>query len=127
MALMGSVVSGIGTRHRIRKLSGGGSFSYTPNTDYLGTDSFYYRACDSVGSSTAAVRLIIDALRRPRCRSTIVKNALYKQTLTEPSSTLLGMLAKDKSVGNSPLTAVLVSGSGLTHSTLALNANGGLM
>lgn len=41
-------------------LYGDGSFDYTPNTDYVGPDSFVYEVCDSYGlCSTATVDLIV--------------------------------------------------------------------
>ncbi len=36
------------------QLNADGTFTYTPNTDYVGTDSFTYQVCDAAGNCTEA-------------------------------------------------------------------------
>lgn len=45
--------------HGDLSLSANGSFTYTPDTDYLGEDSFVYTATGGAGSDTATVHLTI--------------------------------------------------------------------
>ena len=52
-----------GPQHGVLVLNGDGSFSYTPNANYNGSDSFTYRVTDADGAvSTATVSLTITAV-----------------------------------------------------------------
>lgn len=57
----GSFVASVQTAplHGDLSLSANGSFTYTPDTDYLGADSFVYTATGGAGSDTATVHLDI--------------------------------------------------------------------
>jgi hypothetical protein len=55
-----SLVSGKGVAHGSLALNGNGSYTYTPTTGFIGTDSFTYQACDKatpVQCSSATVYL----------------------------------------------------------------------
>ncbi|HEY3319276.1 MAG TPA: LamG-like jellyroll fold domain-containing protein [Planctomycetota bacterium] len=48
------------TTHGILALSADGSFTYTPDTDYIGPDSFTYHAGDGHGNTSATVTVSLD-------------------------------------------------------------------
>lgn len=58
-ALSAIVVSNV--NHGALSLSTNGGFSYTPSTNYAGTDSFVYRASDASTSDTAVVTLTVSS------------------------------------------------------------------
>src|SRR6056297_917790 len=97
-------------------LASDGSFTYAPNPDFVGTDSFTYRASDGATTGNLATVTIAvtngvpgsvaDAYDTPR-------NA----TLTVPA--VDGVLANDTDPDGDPLTAVLVEDVGSGTLTLA--------
>jgi hypothetical protein len=99
-----------------------GSFTYRPNGNYVGLDSFTYKASDGAALSTAATVVIqvSDANTPPLARS---------DTFTTPHNTRLnvaapGLLANDNDPdGNQPLLVVVASRP--TKGALALSAGGG--
>jgi VCBS repeat-containing protein len=102
-----------------------GSFTYTPNTNYHGTDSFDYRVCDN-GSpepkcsvQTATVNVTIDPVND-------APEAANDANSTDEDTTLNvaapGVLGNDTDVEDDPLTAVKVTDP--AHGTLTLNADG---
>ena len=100
-------------------LSTNGGFIYTPNTNFVGTDSFTYRANDGmVNSGTATVTITVTTNHPP-----VANDDSYS---VDQNSTLAvtapGVLANDTNVDGGGLTAVLVSGT--AHGTLNLSTNG---
>jgi VCBS repeat-containing protein len=59
-ALTAALVSGPGNGTLL--LNGDGSFSYTPNADFNGTDGFTYSAGDGALSDTATVTITVNAV-----------------------------------------------------------------
>lgn len=101
-------------------LSANGGFTYTPNTDFNGTDSFTYRANDGEANSglatvTIAVTPVNDAPIAQNDAYTMNENAVL--TISAP-----GVLANDSDADGNPLTSVLISGA--TNGVLSLNADG---
>jgi len=96
-----------------------GSFSYTPNPNYNGSDSFTYQATDGSLSSTATVSLTIN----PVNDAPVAVNDSYS---TNEDTTLNvaapGVLGNDSDVDSS-ITAVLVTGP-LHAASFNLNADG---
>jgi VCBS repeat-containing protein len=117
-ALSAVLVSG--PAHGTLALSADGSFSYTPVSNFNGTDSFTYKANDGTAdSNVAAVTLTV----RPRNDAPVAVNDAY--TLAEDTTlTVLaaGVLGNDTDLDGDNLTAVLVSGP--SHGTVAVNADG---
>ena len=108
--------------HGTVALNADGSFTYRPNTNYNGPDSFTYRAVDSAtNSEPATVSIEVTPVNDPP--TTGIAGDQYT-TLEDQSLTVAapGVLANDSDVDLDPLTAVLVSGP--SNGTLALNANG---
>ena len=101
-------------------LNANGSFNYTPNTDFQGTDSFTYRASDGTAQSNlATVSITVNAVNDVP----VANNESY--TINEDTPLVIaapGLLANDSDIDGDPLTAVQVSGP--TNGALTLNANG---
>src|SRR5881396_1756841 len=89
-------------------LNADGSFTYTPDSNYNGSDSFTYKASDgSANSATATVNFTV----RPVNDAPLVNADSY--TIDEDSPLIVsapGVLANDTDVEGSTLSAVLVSG-----------------
>ena len=117
-ALTAVLVSG--PAHGTLSLNANGSFSYTPTTGYVGSDSFSYRANDGkANSNTATVAITVIAVNTAPV-ATGDAYATNQNTLLSVAAP--GVLSNDTDAEGSALTAVLVSGP--AHGTLSLNANG---
>jgi VCBS repeat-containing protein len=95
-----------------------GSFVYTPQSNYFGSDSFTYRAFDgTLYSSTTVVNITISSVND-------IPIAVSDNYSTNEDTTLLAssVLANDSDVETSSLIAQLVTTT--SHGTLTLNANG---
>ena len=109
-----------GPAHGTLSPNGDGSFVYSPEADYHGSDSFAYRAYDgALHSETAIVSIEVSAandapVARGRSYVTTTSN-----TLEIPSP---GVLENDSDIDGDSLTAVLESG--VSHGSLVLNPNG---
>jgi VCBS repeat-containing protein len=102
-------------------LNTNGSFTYTPATNYNGSDSFTYRASDGFSTgNVATVTINITPVNDPP----VAVNDTYT-TLEDVRLTIAapGILANDTDVEGDPLTAVLVGN--VSHGVLNLNTNGG--
>ena len=103
-------------------LNSDGSFSYTPDLNFNGTDTFTYHAEDSDNepSNTTTVTITVNAVNDP---PTAVPDPDYTTdedtTLTVPAA---GVLANDTDPENDGLTAVLDTN--VSDGTLTLNADG---
>jgi VCBS repeat-containing protein len=99
-------------------LSSDGSFTYTPNEGFQGTDTFTYTVTDgSEVSGTATVTIEVNALPTAANDSYAVDE---DGTLTVAVAT--GVLANDSDADGDELTATLVTDA--TYGTLTLNADG---
>ncbi|WP_435021367.1 Ig-like domain-containing protein [Tundrisphaera sp. TA3] len=101
-------------------LNPNGSFTYTPNAGFVGTDTFTYRASDGTNlSNPVGVTVVVAAA--------ISGPVALPDTYTTPSGSGLtipgpGVLGNDSSPSGTPLTAQLVDGP--TGGTLTLNPDG---
>ena len=102
-------------------LNADGSFTYTPNLNYNGPDSFTYRASDAPGSESnlATVQLTVNAVND----APVATNDAYA---TDEDTVLTvsvpGVLENDADVDSAAFTAVLATGP--AHGALTLNPNG---
>jgi hypothetical protein len=100
------------------------SFTYTPNTGFIGTDSFSYKVNDgTLDSNTAVVSINVGGGVAAATHAPVASDDSY----STPFNTALvvaspGVLANDTNVNGNTLTAILLSGP--THGTLGLNPNG---
>jgi VCBS repeat-containing protein len=107
-----------GPAHGTLALNANGSFTYTPDANYYGADSFTYRANDgAAGSNVATVNLTANAVAPRAAADAYTMDESSTLTVAAP-----GVLGNDTTVGNDPLTARLVSGP--AHGTLTLGADG---
>ena len=102
-------------------LNADGSFRYTPNANFTGTDSFVYRAADAFEqSSDVTVMITVD----PVNDAPTVPDAAYDlapgATLTVDAAA--GLLANATDVENDSMTASVFDEP--SHGTLAMNADG---
>ena len=98
-----------------------GSFSYTPNRDYFGPDSFTYAVFDGT-SLSSAVEVVLNVSNSPDAPV-----AIEDTYATDPGGLIIvdeqdGVLANDYDPDQSVLEAVLVSG--VERGELILSANG---
>jgi len=109
-----------GPAHGTLTLNANGSFTYTPNANFNGDDTFTYRANDGTANSNIATVAITVC---PINDAPVASNDNYVTNQNTPLTvTVPGVLANDTDVEGSALTAILNSGP--SHGTLTLNANG---
>jgi uncharacterized delta-60 repeat protein len=107
-----------GPAHGTLTLNADGSFLYTPNTGFSGTDSFLYRAFDgNLYSNVATATLNVYAIPPTANSDTYSVNENTTLTVAGP-----GVLANDTPTTSAALSAVLVSGA--AHGTVTLNSDG---
>ncbi len=106
-----------GPSHGVLIFNSNGSFTYTPNANWNGTDSFTYLANDGASDSNmATVTLTITAVNDAPV-------AADDSASGDEDSTITGnVLGNDTDVEGDALTAAVVSGP--AHGSLALNPDG---
>jgi VCBS repeat-containing protein len=117
-ALSADVLSG--PSHGRLSVNTDGSFTYTPDANYNGSDSFTYRVSDgSLSSGAATVSLTVTPVN-----DAPVSAADLYATNEDTAVTVVaaGVLANDSDLDGDALTAVLVSGP--SDGSLTLNADG---
>src|SRR5205085_2645502 len=119
----GSALSALlvsGSAHGTLTLNGNGSFTYTPNANYNGPDSFTYKANDGLlASNVATVSITVVAVNDAPVASNEAYSTNEDTTLNVSVS---GVLGNDSDVDGPSLSAILVSGP--SHGSLTLNADG---
>lgn len=103
--------------HGTVTLNPNGSFTYTPTTDYSGTDSFTYRASD--GTSSSSAQTVTIKVNGPPVAVADAYQATSGSTLTVVAP---GVLGNDTDPEGDALTAQL--GATVAHGSLTLDANG---
>jgi len=103
-------------------LNSNGGFSYTPNAQFIGTDTFTYRATDGQTNSLVATVTITVTTNTPP----VAGNDNYSVAGNEVLSIAApGVLVNDSDPNADSLTAILASSP--THGQLTLNSNGGFL
>src|SRR5207247_1846708 len=106
--------------HGTLTLNPDGSFSYSPNPDYNGADSFTYKVSDgALESAPATVNITINAVNDAPVA------AADSYTSSEDTTMVVlapGILGNDTDAEGDALTASVVSGP--SHGTLTFNADG---
>lgn len=119
-ALSAILVSG--PAHGVLVLNANGSFTYTPDANYHGPDSFSYKTNDGLtDSNIASVSITVHAVNDAPVSAPDSYAAVEDTPL---QVTAPGVLSNDSDVDSDPLglTAILVSAP--AHGTLVLNADG---
>ena len=109
-----------GPTNGVLVLNTDGSFTYTPNADFNGKDSFSYKANDgSLDSNIAKVTITVNAVNDAPIAvdDSYSTNEDVVLTIAGP-----GVLGNDSDVDMDPLSAMLVSGP--MHGTVTLNPDG---
>ena len=107
--------------HGTLDLEPDGSFTYVPDKDYTGTDTFTYTASDgALSSAEATVTLTITSVNDDPEPSDDTYAVLHGQTLTTMQAN--GVLANDTDVDGDTLTAELAVD--VAEGTLTFNADG---
>ncbi|MFX1441204.1 MAG: tandem-95 repeat protein, partial [Promethearchaeota archaeon] len=97
-----------------------GSFTYTPDPDFWGTDSFTYLVYDGIDASEfATVTITVNAVNDAPIADDDDYSANEDTPLIVPDP---GVLNGDTDVENDPLTAALITGP--AHGVLILNSDG---
>jgi VCBS repeat-containing protein len=100
-----------------------GAFTYTPNANYNGSDSFVVTISDgNGGSTTSTINVGVTPLNDAPVAVADSISVLEGGTATVLVSGASSVLANDSDVEGNALSAVLVTGP--AHGTLTLNANG---
>jgi len=110
-----------GPAHGKLKLKADGSFTYTPDKNFNGSDTFTYVARDGDSrSNPTSVNITVNAVND----APVAANDSYTVNQNTPLVIAAGQgtLANDTDTEGSTLTATLVQGP--SHGTLTLNANG---
>ena len=115
--LSASVVTG--PANGTLSLNADGSFTYTPDANYNGSDSFTYRVSDgSLTSNVATVTLRVNAVNDPPT----AEDQVVSLPANSPSGTVVGTIQAND-VDNDPLTYTFVSGN--TGGAFAIDASSG--
>jgi VCBS repeat-containing protein len=118
-ALTASVVTP--PQHGTLVLNDDGSFTYTPQAGFVGTDGFSYRVSDGLAqSAVAAVTIHVQPLNHPPQAQADAYTTSEDTPLVVNAAA--GVLANDSDPDGDPLSAVLVASP--QHGTLTLNADG---
>ena len=105
----------------ILNLAGDGSFTYTPNAEFSGVDSFVYKASDGlVESLEATATITVTAVNDPP-QTTVDAYSVDEDRLLSRSP-MNGVLSNDTDVEGDPLTARLLIDA--ANGTLTLFADG---
>jgi VCBS repeat-containing protein len=109
-----------GPSHGTLTLNSDGSFTYTPEENFCGEDSFTYKAYDGeLYSNVATVTITVTCVNDAPVAEDDSYTTDEDTPLVVPAP---GVLGNDSDVDGDTLTAVLVSGP--SHGTLTLNSDG---
>ncbi|MBA2692152.1 MAG: tandem-95 repeat protein [Rubrobacter sp.] len=94
-------------------LNANGSFTYTPNANFNGSDSFTYKAKDAEGNLSDAVEVSISVA--PVADAPIAR--LDNATTDEDTPKVINVLANDGNPDGGPLTLTIAEGGAPDHGT----------
>jgi VCBS repeat-containing protein len=120
-SLAASLATNGGPQHGTLTLNADGSFTYTPDAGFAGTDSFTYVASDSLSAGTPTKVTLTVGAQAPAAAAESYSAAGDATTFVGAAH---GVLANDIDNNGLTLTAALVQNGGPRHGTLTLNADG---
>lgn len=107
--------------HGSLTLAPGGGFTYVPQANYHGPDSFQYKASDGQTlSATATVQLTVQSVNDLPVTVSDSYAVSFGQSLSIPSAS--GVLANDSDADGETLTSLLFSSP--SHGTVTMQSNG---
>lgn len=110
-----------GPEHGRLAFNSDGTFVYTPDVDFLGSDSFTYAAADGELESNIST-VTLDVVPADRFPNAVGDHyTVDEDTVLQPDADE-GVLANDSDGNNDALTAILVTGP--QHGTLTFNGDG---
>ena len=110
-----------GPEHGELQLNEDGSFTYTPDGDFHGTDTFVYKVNDGTTDSiNTTVTITVNPINDPPVALADSYQVTAEQTLTVNIAS--GILLNDTDVDGDSLTATLITD--VAHGVLSLNADG---
>ena len=120
--LTSALVVASGPANGTLTLNADGSFTYTPNAEFNGSDSFRYTANDGLlDSNEATVTITVNAVND----APVAFDEAYATNEDNVLNVALpGVLANDTDTESDPLTSAIVVASGPANGTLTLNADG---
>ena len=99
--------------------NGNGTYTYTPDANFHGSDSITYSISDGGGfTDTAIANITVNTVND----APNVQDDTYQATQGGALSVTAGVLANDMDVDGDPITVAVVGGP--THGKLTLNADG---
>ncbi|MFW9966331.1 MAG: tandem-95 repeat protein, partial [Candidatus Thorarchaeota archaeon] len=105
--------------HGILTLNPDGSFSYIPDANWYGVDSFVYEVSDGALTDTATVTITVNSVND----SPVAVDDAYPTEVGVPLIVAVpGVLANDYDIDNDPLEALLIDSP--MHGTIVLVADG---
>ncbi|QUD89133.1 Ig-like domain-containing protein [Phenylobacterium montanum] len=122
LSLTAALAQNGGPQHGALSLNPDGSFTYTPNAGFAGTDSFTYIASDSLASGAPTTVTLNVAAQAPTTQAASY-DGHAGQTLSVGAAQGVLASAADNN-GLTLLTAALATNGGPQHGTLTLNADG---
>ena len=111
-----------GPANGVLAFNSSGSFTYTPNANFSGTDTFVYRASDGAANSNGTVTINVSNINDPPIANPDTYTVNQDVALTVNAAN--GVLKNDTDVDQETLRAERVTGTGPTHGTLTLNDDG---
>ena len=118
-SISSAVVAGGGVSHGSLSFHSDGTFTYTPQSGFVGNDSFTYTLWDGAATSTTATALLVVRNQTPTAQSDAYGTGAG-QTLTISASN--GVLANDTDNDGDTMSAQVVSD--VSHGTLTLSPDG---
>jgi VCBS repeat-containing protein len=111
-----------GPSNGILAFNSAGSFTYTPNANFAGSDTFEYRASDGSAGTTATVTISVTNINDAPVATADTYEVTQDATLTVNAAN--GLLRNDTDVDQELLRVERVTGSGPNNGTLTLSDDG---
>ena len=123
-----SVTIAVNPAHGSVVVNSDGTITYTPSSNFLGSDSVTYRVCDNSSPTplcqTAVVYFTVNAANAPAATTAVDDYASVSGTANGTGSVTGNVLTNDTNTAGGTLSATVVTGPTSAQGTFTLNANG---